>query len=322
MPTRFHHLHLPSQSSAPPQFTPVSAPPISPHTTPIPSASGTGKHRRVEPNENINPYADILPSFQNTQPRAKKRKVARSTSDKILLVLAALHDVNWTISDFTHFLFQIKDDSGHHIHRSQKHAQTLQHFFSGKAPGEILDTWMHHPFGSFNSEEDKSLMYSATTPFTEINSIQPCLTSFAVQIVHKQLIKEAEKAVHSSSGLHASAFSKVDSKKIEWVDIGATTVPHVMSLLKLHQPLTWKFMETIATRPPRVIAQVVQPARRSRNPEVVSTILKPSPPVIMLTCETKGGDPCLECSKLLPDEPCTIASTCKRNPLVWDVSPI
>src|SRR6202051_3335045 len=76
------------------------------------------------------------------------------------------------------------------------------------------------------------LLYSMTTLFKDIKAVWPCLTSFAVQVVRKEMIHEAEHAVQPSSGLHASVNSKTASQKTEWVDIRATTVPFVTDILK------------------------------------------------------------------------------------------
>jgi hypothetical protein len=54
------------------------------------------------------------------------------------------------------------------------------------------------------------LMYSTTTPYTEIKPVRAALTSFAVQIVERKLISEVKKAVDVKSGLHATAKKKRD----------------------------------------------------------------------------------------------------------------
>ena len=65
-------------------------------------------------------------------------------------------------------------------------------------------------------------------------------------------MQEAENAVKPSSGLHAVAPHKTAQRKAEWVDIGTTTVPNVVEILKKHQPLTWHYLTKIAAQKPHV----------------------------------------------------------------------
>jgi hypothetical protein len=113
-------------------------------------------------------------------------------------------------------------------------------------------------------------MYSTTTSFKDIKAVRPCLTLFEVQVVRREMIREAEHAVQPSSGLHASVTSKTASRKTEWVDIGATTVPFVTDILKKQQPVTWNIFTSIALRRPR-IQNGVAAIRQQRPVEAVST---------------------------------------------------
>ncbi|KAF8219484.1 hypothetical protein L208DRAFT_1339738, partial [Tricholoma matsutake] len=86
------------------------------------------------------------------------------------------------------------------VHRSKRHAGMVQCFLQGNTqhtPAMIIDAWFWNPDGciSAGSAED-SLMYSTDTPYLEIQSIRAALTSFAVQIVEKMVVKEAQLAVH------------------------------------------------------------------------------------------------------------------------------
>ena len=70
-------------------------------------------------------------------------------------------------------------------------------------------------------------------------------------------MREATNAVASSSGLHAAVSCKTMQRKVEWVDVGATTVADVAQTLKKHQPLTWHYFTQIAARKPCVHNRVI-----------------------------------------------------------------
>ncbi|KAF8222341.1 hypothetical protein L208DRAFT_1524391 [Tricholoma matsutake] len=97
-------------------------------------------------------------------------------------------------------------------------------------------------------------MFSTEIPYTEIQSIQPALTTFGVQIIGKRLTWEAQCAVKSSSGLHATTRKRA-THKIEWSDVGSATVPRVAELLRSHQPLAWHFLMLIAQTEDRRVKQ-------------------------------------------------------------------
>ena len=104
----------------------------------------------------------------------------------------------------------------------------VQHFLQGNTQhtlAMIIDTWFWNPDGCILAGlAEDSLMYSTDTPYLEIQSICVALTSFAVQIVEKKVVKEAQLAVHPTSGLHATV-KKRATYQAEWADIGMATVP-------------------------------------------------------------------------------------------------
>jgi hypothetical protein len=117
-----------------------------------------------------------------------------------------------------------KDFHGKIINCEQSHGNTVQAFLSGWSQhslGEILDIWWCHRDGHLDC--DSELMYSTSTPFSEIKPVCPAL-SFAVQKVKDKLVQEAKDAVLPSSGLHATT-SDHSTRKANWVDIGTTTIP-------------------------------------------------------------------------------------------------
>jgi hypothetical protein len=88
-------------------------------------------------------------------------------------------------------------------------------------------------------------MYSTTSVYTSIKPGRAALTAFAAQIIEKKLIQEARNAVHPHSGLHATS-KKRGTQKVEWAEVGASTVSHVEDIIKRCQPLTWTLLNRIA----------------------------------------------------------------------------
>ena len=84
-------------------------------------------------------------------------------------------------------------------------------------------------------------MYSTSTSFAEIKPVRPALSSFAVQKVKDKLVQEAKDAVLPTSGLHATT-SNSSTRRANWVDIGATTIPNVAEVLKTKQPIVWHLL--------------------------------------------------------------------------------
>jgi len=79
----------------------------------------------------------------------------------------------WSFADFLFYAFRHKDDNGNDIHREQAHANTIQKFLGGytdRTPADILNFWYHSPDGRL--DEDSVLMYSITTPYTDIKPVR------------------------------------------------------------------------------------------------------------------------------------------------------
>ena len=71
------------------------------------------------------------------------------------------------------------------------------------------------------------------------------MTPFAARVVGEKLVQEAQNAVKPVSGLHPTR-KKRGSQKIEWEDIGTTTVTHVGETIRKYQPLAWDYATRIA----------------------------------------------------------------------------
>jgi hypothetical protein len=90
-------------------------------------------------------------------------------------------------------------------------------------------------------------MFATFPVYTKIKPARAGLTAFAAQVVERELVREAREVVKPSSGLHATSESKKRaSQRIEWADIGASTVSRVAEIYKDIQSLTWHLMNKIA----------------------------------------------------------------------------
>ena len=238
----FTTLHTPSSFPAHPT---THSPSTAFQTFPIFNSqhgSATASHsrkRKQASDENLLVFGSLDSS-------AKKRKCPLSLKAKISIVLSAIkNNANWSFSDFLFHVFLDRDGEGKLINREHSHANIVQAFLSGRTshtPGEILEIWWHHKDGRLDRDSD--LMYSTSTPFSEIKPVRPALTSFAIQKVKEKVVREAKKAVLPLSGLHATTSDR-STRKASWVDIGATAIPDVANVLRTKQPITWHLSEVL-----------------------------------------------------------------------------
>jgi len=208
-------------------------------STPIKEATTSSTHKRgLDQDSN---KENQSPGQASSLPKKRKYAKRRTTDDKLRDIFNEIHRADWALSDFLYLVFRHKDADGKEI--KHNHGNAVQRLLTGGCiytPGHIINLWFHSPYGR---EKDASLMFSVTTPYTEISSVRSCLTSFAVQVVEQRLVQEATNAVKPSSGLHTVVSCKMAERKAEWVDIGTTTVPKVAEILKKHQPLTYHSLE-------------------------------------------------------------------------------
>jgi hypothetical protein len=110
----------------------------------------------------------------------------------------------WNLPEFLYHTFRYQDENGKPVHRTTEHAAIVSRFLQGRTkytPSVVLKAWFQGPDGSISQDSVASnLMYSATVPFTEIGPVRAAMTSFAVQIVRCQVVKEAENVIKPSSG--------------------------------------------------------------------------------------------------------------------------
>ena len=163
------------------------------------------------------------------EPVPKRIKIADSDlpiSEKLDKVFDLFQDLGWRTDTFLHHFF-VKDDENP---RSHRHSVFLGHFLKAKGRfllANILKVW----WTSGDSDEFSEGMYSVTTPYTEIRSVRPALSSFAAQIVEVRLLQEARAAVHESSGLHASVMNKPKDGLVKWANLGTSLMPMAQAAL-------------------------------------------------------------------------------------------
>ncbi|ESK92968.1 hypothetical protein Moror_9041 [Moniliophthora roreri MCA 2997] len=112
----------------------------------------------------------------------------------------------------------------------------MEKFLSGQCvhhPGEIIYKWYKSPDGVIrdNSEAEQQ-MWGLETNYWEV--------------------KQAWKAVKPNAGLHVHISVKQASGslqspvKVEWMDIGATTVPCVKDILMCTEPFLFQLLSCVA----------------------------------------------------------------------------
>ncbi|TFK59120.1 hypothetical protein BDN72DRAFT_947444 [Pluteus cervinus] len=196
---------------------------LSPNST----ATATPTRKRSHAGEDKeNDYLPQLPSPKRprcSEPAGTPRKW--EDAKKLEHIMNAISEVGWGLGEFMWRLFCSKDDSGKAV-----------------SP-RIIGEWFTTSYATVSSAGDD--MYSLTTPYSDLRNVRAALSSFAVQVVHDRLLKEARTAVDPASGLHASLRKRAHSS-VGWVDIGSVTVDQVANIIQQHQPLTWAFVSSIA----------------------------------------------------------------------------
>ena len=237
-------------------------------STPVPSRKRGSTHRKE--NE---PYGDALPSLDEAEPPSKKRK---TIGDKLDSVFLAIKKEKLTFGEFIYLASRHKDENNQPLQRSQTHAASVSSFLQGKTshtPSMIVDCWYQSVDG--RASVSGSMPLFATSPvYTKIKPARAGLTAFAAQIVERELVREAREVVKPTSGLHATS-KKRGSQRIEWADIGASTVSRVAEIYQNVQTLTWHLMNKIAGKDDvyEEGTGVVRAIKRRRPTEIVSTSL-------------------------------------------------
>ncbi|TFY80848.1 hypothetical protein EWM64_g3165 [Hericium alpestre] len=178
----------------------------------------------------------------------------RTISTKMDIILGAVHNVNWSLGDFLHYLSEerLKNKRGKDEPRSQSYVRALTRFLRGEDkhhPIHIIEAWFRHSYGRPQKEESDA-MYSIDLPAHDIKGAHAAISSFAAQLVAKQLVREEENVVKPSSGLHVIAQSKTGKHALDWSWLGPKLFDDVAAILQDHQPLAWHFLLQMASRPP------------------------------------------------------------------------
>jgi hypothetical protein len=230
-----------------------------------------GSKRRKE-NE---PLTDVLPHLNNAEsPSASKKR--KTTRDKLDVIFLALQKEKLSFGEFIYLASRHKDKNNQPIQRSQRHATSISSFLQGKTshtPSMIVECWFQSADGRASVVSGSTSMFAMSPVYTEIKPARAGLTAFAAQIVEKELVREAREVVKSTSGLHATS-KKRGSQRIEWADIGSSTVSRVAEIYKDIQSLTWHLMNRIAGKDDEIEegAGVVRAVKRRRPTEMVSLL--------------------------------------------------
>ncbi|KAJ6506522.1 hypothetical protein C8R45DRAFT_816656 [Mycena sanguinolenta] len=154
-----------------------------------------------------------------------------------------------------HHLFAHKD-----VHRSKRHGIIVERYLSGRnnfSIGGILHHWLTSPDGA--GHNDDPFMYSLTTPYTDQSHVRTTLTSFAAQLVEKQIVRDVRAAVLKSGGLHAPAAGKPgaateteagsegNTSSIQLADLGSSLMPNMKRVFREKQGLLYDLMLAVAS---------------------------------------------------------------------------
>ncbi|KAI0351471.1 hypothetical protein OH77DRAFT_1416044 [Trametes cingulata] len=226
--------------------------PASPSPATARSSHSQSRKRKQDENEPPTDHPEVPPGA-----RKWKHRKTRDELVQLSRVLNYIYDeLDWTVGEFLHALFK----SDPTVRRTARHVGAVTSFLQGRAnvtPAHILDLWYKHPAGtiSWQDTEYKNMFSTYPEHFHEARSVRVALTTFAAQVVSKELVKEAERAVKPESGLHASRRAgKPDSTpsahrtKIVWADVGAATVSRVSDIITRLQPLLRTLLLAVAER--------------------------------------------------------------------------
>ena len=128
--------------------------------------------------------------------------------------------------------------------RDQRRAAIVSRFLQGKlsrTPAHILELWMQHPYGRPHKDSPEMFSFSAVRPYTSILPIRPALSSFAVQVVERELISQARAAVKPAAGLHVHIPTDKQPTKpgvpcVDWQNLGSHTHNTIAQIHQKHQP--------------------------------------------------------------------------------------
>lgn len=113
--------------------------------------------------------------------------------------------------------------------------------------GEVLER-LDRVVGQFLNPGE--VPYTLTTPYKSLKSGHVALTSYAAQKVHQQLLIEQRATVDPDGGLHVFAPQRKNGPinlRLSWDTYGATTFKDIQTVLLKHQPLTFNYLQHLAT---------------------------------------------------------------------------
>jgi len=109
--------------------------------------------------------------------------------------------------------------------------------------------------------------HASKMPFEDIREVRPCMTSFAAQIVQRELVVQASEAVRPESGLHVHIPTqkrpfKANASTIDWRNLGLQTHATIGDIHRKKQPLLWTLLWSVAD--PRTL-QTKQSTKETRE---------------------------------------------------------
>ncbi|KAK1234278.1 hypothetical protein PQX77_002521 [Marasmius sp. AFHP31] len=182
-----------------------------------------------------------------------------SVEERLHHTMSFARRMGFPLQELIYELFRTPTDSEKEAWQDKDHiyfrsrAATVSKWLRGetnRTPAQTLKQWVQHPYG--RRHKDSPDMFSLNTPYEEINSIRPALTSFGAQVVQRELVSQARKAVKPSSGLHVHIPTKKNPVKqgvsnLDWRHFGVNLHQTVARIHRLTQGLLWDLLAAVAT---------------------------------------------------------------------------
>ena len=177
------------------------------------------------------PWPQALPPLQNSkQPKkkgkgqtdARQYKPRRHDHEKMDNILAHIRDADWTLGEFLHKLFAEpgkqsatntlgKKEKGVHF-RTDSHRQFLSKFLSGStkySPRNIVELIYRNKLARPPySHPDARQYFSVNSSSSTIEYARPALSTWALELVVAQIIKESTKLSSEQCSLRVRASQK------------------------------------------------------------------------------------------------------------------
>lgn len=172
-----------------------------------------------------------------------RRRPPRSVHHKLRDILTCIQEAGWSLSLFLKHLFDLQDD----VVRSPQHEQMLISLLTGvsKPPfGEIVDLIYRNSLNVVGGRSNASAFIPGAN-LVNISHSKPALTTFSLDLVIKEIRKEADKMSDRSTGLHLRAKApKPNAQRdhgphVTWSTISNFSMYALQGIAEENAPIMW-----------------------------------------------------------------------------------